>query len=277
MNILIIMKHPEISIVVPVYNSESTINACIISLINQNYPKEKYEIIVVDNGSTDNTSKILQKFRKRIRLLKEPKKGSYCARNKGLNNARGDIIAFTDSDCVVDRNWLLHISKAFEDKRLKLVGGNIKALKTDNTLLRYYDIFGHPQALFFSSVIPFFATANMAVRKKDLQSVRFNESLESGGDVEFCLRLIKDKREMYYEPKAIIGHLYNDSLIGFMKKQYHYGKWHKFRKQSLSIHSYVSMPNYLKIFTNYGVNFLFLRILQDVSYKYGLYLGIVKK
>lgn len=271
-------KQPEISVIVPALNAEETIENCVGSLLNQRYPKWRYEIIIVDNGLTDNTFKILQKFRKRIILLKETKKGSYCARNKGIRNAKGHIIAFTDSDCVADRKWLLYISKAFEDKRIKLVGGHIKALKTDSILLKYCDIFCHPQALFFKSNTPFFATSNMAIRKKCLEhSAGFNESLKSGGDVELCSRLIKDKREIYYEPKAIVRHLYHDSIVEFMKKQLYYGKWHNFRRQNLGICYSIPMPNYIKIFKTYGINFLFLRILQDVSYKLGFYFGIAKK
>lgn len=264
-----------ISIVVPALNAEKMIENCVKSLLDQQYLKEKYEIIIIDNGSTDNTLKLLEKFRKRILISKEPKKGSYCARNKGIKISKGDIIAFIDSDCVADRKWLSQISRAFDNKT-KLVGGRIKALKPYNNLLRYYDIFGHPQELSFASDNPFFATANMAIRKKDVKKLAyFNESLKSGGDVEFCSRLIKDKKEIYYEPKAIVEHMYCNSLIKFMKRQYYYGKWHrKIRKQN---RCNIPMPSYIKIFISYGINFLFLRILQDISYKLGFYLETTKR
>lgn len=273
------MRVPTISVVVPVLNSEKTIENCIKSLLNQDYPKGKYEIIIVDNRSSDNTSSIIQKYGKNLRFLKEQKRNSYYARNKGIVNAKGSIIAFIDSDCIADRNWLSYISKAFENKSLKIVGGKINSYVKNTPILEYCDIFYHPQELFLKSTTPFFATANMAVRKKDLDRVgAFNASLESGGDVELCSRLIKSKREMCYEPKAIVNHLYPDSLIKSMKKSYYYGKWHKFRKRNLGTHdSKVPMPGLFKILSIYGINFLFFRIFQGISYKSGFYFGKVNK
>ena len=98
------MRTPFVSVIVPVLNSEKTIERCITSLLDQDYPMDKYEIIFVDNGSTDHTLKILNNFNKNIKILKEPIESSYRARNKGIMNTKGDIIAFTDSDCVADYN-----------------------------------------------------------------------------------------------------------------------------------------------------------------------------
>ena len=84
--------------------------------------------------------------------------------------------------------------------------------------------------------IPFFATANTTVRRKYLsQSIVFNKSLESEEDVEFCSRFIKDKKEVQCKPKAIVKHLYDNSLIEFMKKYNYYGKWNRFTKKLLEL------------------------------------------
>lgn len=269
------MSFTLISVIVPVINSEDTIKGCIDSLINQSYPKKNYEIIVVDNGSSDNTLKIIKSYMKDIVLLYEEKKGSYAARNKGIKLSKGEIIVFTDSDCIVGRDWLFYIAKAFEKKKIKLIGGRIKAREKSNILLRYYDRWGHPQKEFFRSSHPFFATANMAIRKDKPDSLSlFNESLRSAGDVEFCLRFIKDRSEIYYESRAIVEHQYINSIIAFIKKNYYYGKWFKHLLYQYSFDKI--LPNYRSIFKSYGLNFLFLRILQDISFKAGIYLGKTK-
>jgi len=121
-----IIPLPFISVIVPALNAEKAIKECILSLLNQNYPKNKYEIIFVDNNSTDNTYNILKKFRKRIKILKELEEGSYRARNKGLRSARGSIIAFTDSDCIVDRSGFSMLVKHLKIKSLKLWGAILR-------------------------------------------------------------------------------------------------------------------------------------------------------
>src|SRR5437870_13786471 len=82
---------PRVSVVVPVFNAQETIRECIQSLLDLNYPKANLELIFVDNASTDRTPEIA------------------AARNKGILHAAAEIIAFTDSDCVVDRDWLRHL------------------------------------------------------------------------------------------------------------------------------------------------------------------------
>jgi len=267
------MKVFFISIVVPALNSEKTMENCIRSLLNQKYLKNKYEIIIIDNNSTDNTLNIIKKFGKKIRFYREQKKGAYYARNTGVKHAMGDIIAFTDSDCIVDRNWLFYISEAFKDNSIKLVGGDIKAIKKSSVLLRYCDMFSHSQEAFSKSKIPFFASGNMAVRTRDFRDVgMFNSYLKSGGDLEFCSRLIKDSSEIFYEPKVIVKHNYEETLSEFIKKQFLYGKWHKLMRQNFRLYSHVDHPNYTKIL-RYNWKFLYFRILQDVSFKLGFMIG----
>ena len=272
-----IKKNPEISIIVPALNSEKTVERCVVSLLNQDYPKDRYEIIVVDNGSTDSTGSILRKFEKEVTILKEPEKGSYRARNKGLKHAKGTIMVFTDSDCIADRKLIFYISNAFENNDLKVVGGNIKALDTNSVLLKYCNEYSHLQKSLLYSNIPSFATANMAVNRKSLkQTMAFNESLERGADTEFCSRIVKNNDEICYEPKALVRHVYSTSLIELLKKQYNYGKWNKIIKRSLGIHHQIILPNHIQIFKSHGLIFVFLRILEDVSWNLGYYLGSVK-
>ena len=261
------------SIILPVLNAEQTVERCIHSLISQNYPKNRYEIIVVDNDSSDNTLSVLKKYSQKIRLLHEPKRGSYSARNKGIKHAKGSIMAFTDSDCIADKNWLSFLSRPFRNRNVMIVGGKISSNNLNSVLLRYFNEFGHPQQLFSNSNVPFFATANMAVRKS--KGMRFNESLKSCGDLEFCSRIINKRNEIYYEPEAVVRHLYPNSLVEFAKKNFFYGLW-KYSIGEKGKLNFVPLPGHRVLYKNYGASFIFLRIFHDASFNIGFYMGLIK-
>ncbi len=96
---------PKVSVIICVYNGGKIIGRCIDSLLNQDY--DNYEIIVVNDGSTDNTDKILGKYKDRVIYAKNKiNKGLAAARNRGTELAKGEYVAFTDVDCVVDKYWL---------------------------------------------------------------------------------------------------------------------------------------------------------------------------
>ena len=112
----------DFSIVVPFYNKEKTIGRCIASLVSQDYPKEKYEIIFVNNNSTDASCDIVTRYPV-VKLLHEHKQGAYIARNKGILNAKGIFIAFTDADTEVRKDWLSNIHKSISKNNYD-EGGN---------------------------------------------------------------------------------------------------------------------------------------------------------
>ncbi|HSP87922.1 MAG TPA: glycosyltransferase family A protein, partial [Ignavibacteriaceae bacterium] len=96
---------PKVSVIVPVYNAEKSLKECINSILEIDYPKEKIELILINNASTDRTEYILNEFKDKIKIFYEQKRGPAAARNRGLLNASGEVIAFSDSDCVVERDW----------------------------------------------------------------------------------------------------------------------------------------------------------------------------
>ena len=96
---------PCVSVVVPFFDSERHVAACVESLLGQEHVGGPFEIILVNNGSSDGSASVVSRYRE-VALLDEPAPGAYAARNTGIGRARAPIVAFTDADCVVDRHWL---------------------------------------------------------------------------------------------------------------------------------------------------------------------------
>ncbi len=124
---------PLVSVVVPFRSREEHIETCIRGLLAQDYPADRLELIFVDNASTDGSSDIVRRFQSVI-LITEPTVGAYAARNTGARRARGDVIAFTDSDCVADRAWVRRLAEALEDHTTQVAVGAVGPAGTGRVL-----------------------------------------------------------------------------------------------------------------------------------------------
>ncbi len=120
----------SLTVIIPAYNEEKSIERTIKSVQNSIYTKK--EIIVVNNASTDNTVKILQKFQDNIRILNEPKKGKSNAINKGIRYATGEIIVILDADTIILKNTLTNIVQPFKKNRITAVTGEVLVLNKEN-------------------------------------------------------------------------------------------------------------------------------------------------
>lgn len=118
------MPKPLFSVVVPTYNEEKYINPCLDSLVQQDFPKDKYEIIVVDS-STDKTPEIVKKYFPKVRLVTEKRPGIVFARIKGAEEAKGEIVAYLDADSLAPVNWLGNLEKCYQDSQVVAVGGTV--------------------------------------------------------------------------------------------------------------------------------------------------------
>ncbi|TEU12514.1 MAG: glycosyltransferase family 2 protein, partial [Anaerolineales bacterium] len=127
---------PSVSIIVPVYNGSRTIDALLSSLLALDYPADRREILVVDNKSTDDTRERIQRYP--VALLEETEiQSSYAARNRGIEAAKGEILAFTDADCVVEPTWLKRLLANQEESRWGGFSGIIEAYPPTNLIERY--------------------------------------------------------------------------------------------------------------------------------------------
>ena len=246
-----------VSIIVPVYNGALTIEECIKSLLNLEYPEDKYEIIIVDNNSTDTTVEIVKKYP--VKLLHEGKQSSYAARNLGIKNAKGEIVAFTDADCIVDKMWLEQLVENFKDKTTAGVGGEILAYNPKSIVERYSVKSGSiSQKIALETEIvnlkvPFILTANAAYKKEILNEIGlFDDSFISGGDMDLAWRITLKGYRIVYEPKALAYHKHRTTLYGLFKQIFPYGegraklfKKHKAmfsKRYEIDILGYLSIP-----------------------------------
>lgn len=123
------MTKPTISVVIPAYNAADTIEKCIESVLNQNYPEDNIEVIVVNDGSTDATPEILEKYKNRIKVINQKNKGPAGSRDTGLKAAGGEIICTLSSDTYAVQNWFDLLSNAFVDNEIGVVQGKILPYK----------------------------------------------------------------------------------------------------------------------------------------------------
>jgi glycosyltransferase involved in cell wall biosynthesis len=222
---------PFASVIVPVRNGERTIGDCVASLVNLDYPADRREILVVDNGSTDRTAQIVKGHS--VRYLREEQRGASRARNRGIAESRGDIIAFTDADCVVTRGWLAELVSAFEDSDVGGVAGEILAFPPRTPAERYAARIGHlsPRHYLRRPIFPFAVTANLAFRRGVFDRIGpFDPGLPRGGEgTDFCTTFFRhtDLR-LALALDAVILHRHRTTARGLFEQQWSYGRGHAF-------------------------------------------------
>ncbi|HHX64190.1 MAG TPA: glycosyltransferase [Chloroflexi bacterium] len=218
---------PTISVIIPVYNGAQTIEACLDSLLRQDYPAERYEIIVVENGSTDNTVEIVSRYP--VRLLRCARRGPSPARNMGIAKSQADVVAFTDADCVADPSWLSQIVQPYVDPDIGGVGGAILAYHlAERSVVELFCDEQSPLVNYYSGdheFLPHLFTANASYRRDVIQDVkRFNPRLVTGEDVDLAWRVqCHAGCKLAYMPEAIIYHHHRTTLRGLLRQYRQYG------------------------------------------------------
>jgi len=213
----------KFSVIVPTYNREKLLTKCLDSLINQKYPANQYEIIVIDDGSTKENYKVVENFKKKfpnMHYFKIKNSGSSVARNLGLQKAKGQFLTFTDDDCVVEERWLKKIEEAFEKTNADAIGGSVinptnSYIAWANYLLKFSSLLPKGKINFTKDII----TANASYKHKAIENTKFPEYIKvaSYEDSLFNFSLYKKGKKILFCPHIIVKHHTWDNNYGLKK------------------------------------------------------------
>jgi len=221
------MSGLSISVVVPVLNMANSIGPCLDALVAQSLSPDQFEVIVVDNGSTDGTREVVQRYP--VRLLHEPAPGACHARNTGIRASTGTFVAFTDADCVSTRGWLRHLARAAAHPEVDVVAGPLAVLAPERSLLsRYSAAVGQydPARTLAHPTFPYAVTANVCIRRSVLDAVGlFNPAFPTFDAAEFCWRLRQQMPlRATVEARALVFYRTRTTLSAFVRQNYGYGQ-----------------------------------------------------
>jgi len=212
-----------VSVIIPFHDGLDDLRKCLRALGEQTYPADKVEIIAVDNGSAEDTGPV-RASHPGVRWLTEPRAGSYVARNAGLLQARGEIVAFTDADCAPSPDWLREAVAALEGAPATIVGGRIDYLNPPDRGLNVFELFEEEFFLLArqKELIERFgvaATANLVAYRAVFDRVGlFDPELKSLGDGEWVKRATGLGEVLRYADAAVVRHPRRDTFRAVFRK-----------------------------------------------------------
>ena len=281
---------PFISIIVPAKNEEKLIRSCIQSLNSLDYPKEKLEIIIVDGLSTDHTVDVARSLGANV--IRNEKQTVSPGRNIGFENAKGELIAFTDADCIVDQRWLSSCVQYFEqDEKVACVGGpNFTPEDESNFGKAVGFVFDQPifaagsihaRELKEVKEVTSIPGCNAIYRKSVLAQVMpLDESMLTGDDTLLNRKIIDLGYKLLYTPDVIVLHYRRPTPMRLWKQFYRYaigrlqvGKKDKRLLNLMHVLTGISLPLMLLffLFLILDKNFLFLSIITLAGLLFLLY------
>jgi len=219
---------PLISVIVPFLNEELYIERCIRSLLAQDFDKDQYELIFIDNGSTDRSAEIVRGF-PGIIFMKEEKRSSYAARNKGLGVAKGEIVAFTDADCIIQPDWLTQIYAGMKSTGVDIVIGRRLFPSESSGALKLFEEYENCKIEYvlnnYSKEYFFGFTNNMAVKTSVFKNIEPFQEIIRGGDTDFIHRYMFQNQnvKIAYLPHMEIIHLEILNLKKWFNRLSNYG------------------------------------------------------
>jgi len=222
-------NYPFVTVVIPVKDRRDEIRDCLNSLAQLDYPQDKLEIIVVDDGSTDDTAQVVGTFD--VRLIRQPiSRGPAFCRNIGVKEANGEIVAFIDSDCTSNPVWLKQLIPYFAFDGIGAIGGFVKNYYSKSQLDKYESVcsslnMGNRILFDRDSRSSFYVpTCNLLVRKDIFNTVNgFKDGMHLGEDVDFCWRMRNLGHFLIYVPTGTVAHKHRNELSKMLKRKYEYG------------------------------------------------------
>lgn len=220
---------PFFSIIIATYNRPKELGGCLETLKLLDYPRDRFEIIVVDDGSATSPEALVQSFNQhiQIKLIRQVNAGCGAARNAGAQQARGKYLAFTDDDCAHSPDWLKTLAARFAQKEAAMIGGRTVNLLDDNPystasqlimdyLFRHYN--ARPEHARYLNSIAVPAEAFHALGGFD------SSFFMSAEDRDFCERWLSAGNEIIYAPEMLIFHAHHLTLRSFYRQHFNYGR-----------------------------------------------------
>lgn len=217
------LSNPFVSVIIPVYNDPEHLKICLNALENQTYPKSCYEVIVVDNGSDESIEGVVSQFSQAVATY-ESRVGSYAARNKGISLAKGDILAFTDADCIPASDWIEKgVANLLRVPNCGLVAGKVELFCKNEEQPNAIELFesmgwwrSQKEAI---EQYRYGATANVFTFKSVIDDVGyFDDTFKSCGDQDWGQRIFASGYKQIYADDTYVYHPYRTSLTEFSKK-----------------------------------------------------------
>lgn len=221
---------PTVSVVIPVKDRADELRNCLISLDKLNYPRQRLEIIVVDDGSSDATPAVARELGALLVASGAVAGGPALARNQGARVATGEILAFIDSDCIASPQWLLELLPVFAEADVAAVGGLVDGRYDDTALDRYEAVMsslslgGREISGSAGDDTFYLPSCNLLVRRAAFMAASgFRPALQVGEDVDLTWRLRDAGWKIVYLPAGKVWHAHRSRLWPFMKRRFDYG------------------------------------------------------
>jgi glycosyltransferase involved in cell wall biosynthesis len=215
-----------VEVVIPVYNGARTLGACLSALAAQTLPAHEFDVIVVDDGSTDDSAGVARRFARRV--VSQTNAGAPAARNAGIRAATAEFVAFTDADCVPSRTWLARLLEAAQREPSALgAAGKTVGYRSESAAARFVDLMGGLDAArnLAHPVFPFAPSANVLYRRCMLvEAGGFDERYATYDACDLHTRLRARFGNVFaYEPRALVLHRHRDGWRSYWRQQVGYG------------------------------------------------------
>jgi GT2 family glycosyltransferase len=213
---------PSVAVVVAALDAAETLGDCLDSLLALRYPRERLEIVVVDNGSRDRTRDVA--VSRPVTLLEEARRGPAAARNAGIRATKSAVVALTDADCTVAEEWLAALVAPLADPRVGIAGGRILARRPASAIELYGETIHDHRSAIESYRPPYVITMSWAARRELIDAIGpFEESLLRGSDVDWSYRAGRAGHAFAFCPDAVVFHRNESSLAGLAREGFTHG------------------------------------------------------
>ncbi|HLF86503.1 MAG TPA: glycosyltransferase, partial [Nitrospiria bacterium] len=218
----------KVSVIVPVYNNQESIKKCIEALLGQDYPNNGYEVIVVDDGSDDGTAGVVKAYP--LKYIYQKNQGPAAARNRGAGEAKGDIILFTDSDCVPDPDWIREMVKPFDVPDVVAVKGayktNQRAVTARFAQIEFEERFNMLKKAESIDMVDTYSAGFRRGVFLEMKGFDTSFPVANNEDTELSYRMSRLGFRMVFNPNAIVYHLnHPDTIMRYARLKFWRGYW----------------------------------------------------